>query len=969
MKLNNREEQEVQQQQQQKEDEHTVGNKNAKLLGNNAYLLKLKKAFQLIMNDLPDNRDDTINSKLLDSLKHETNKKNYTDDSRSSCSSSKQEELVEFLRSFLLNEILISEQFKLEITNKDAEVVQFFIDLTAILIQSLVNKQKLNYFLSKTLDFLHSYFQSHFDTQFLNESIICCSIINLISNLYELINSENSETNEFKLFNDIILDSYLFTNSSLLNHLQIHCKSIFVRKSFKHLLNKHLVYLIETSNRTRLERILNCFSSSEMPFEFKVHNLDVYSLLIQNFFFKDFNNQINSAKLKMLLFVHEKLNFNAEKPDYLNSFTQFTNDASIEAFTFIFVFDLIISFRRDKDTSLLESLSHTLNKSCAHFVSQSFQTTCHANNKNTAFKKSIDHLFKFLIYFYSFLNQMNSSVLNEHLNLESNYISDQFNLVKSTIRHMLIMPLDLNLNSNIQSDILTNLFYCTHSSLLKSSDLITGNYLNSEMPLGLKHLLLKQCIFNLRLFIRKFPGENLRLFEFISHKQIIYLLRHLDINLETKNLLLGFLIDYYAPSFFASNETLCNCLTERNNEQLANLVDSYLELFQLKLCESFNENIFKLITIHLDKVDEASKLILANKLSRIVLSHLKSVTNLEAKNDYSCVLSEQLNILMSFMCNLLTNSFIYIQFVSVIVSQSDFFILKNCSSILASNLVTEAGTAINDSLTDFKDNVFKFYKCLFVALSQFNSSESKCLAQTFTFETSIFTYEFMNSIEQTCQQETEAFIRREAVHFLINYRAYQLKLLISHLSITDTQSEKPEKCDVNNRTVINFFSHLIMHDFDWQIQLYCLEYFESIVQNVSINFYLLDKTSSLEPGLGNYTLIEIMFCLSDFLKALFSSLNDCDQHVVSKASSIILCLKQNKEFVNAFENFCKKETNKSCYLDRFLNDADLDSELAVHLEASKASSDIYIINPEAILDDIISSYQFELDDEKFIDCY
>jgi hypothetical protein len=46
---------------------------------------------------------------------------------------------------------------------------------------------------------------------------------------------------------------------------------------------------------------------------------------------------------------------------------------------------------------------------------------------------------------------------------------------------MLIMPLDLNLNSNIQSYKLTNLFYCTHSSLLKSSDLITGNYLNKTI--------------------------------------------------------------------------------------------------------------------------------------------------------------------------------------------------------------------------------------------------------------------------------------------------------------------------------------------------------------------------------------------------------------------------------------------------------------------------------------------------------
>ena len=36
---------------------------------------------------------------------------------------------------------------------------------------------------------------------------------------------------------------------------------------------------------------------------------------------------------------------------------------------------------------------------------------------------------------------------------------------------------------------------------------------------------------------------------------------------------------------------------------------------------------------------------------------------------------------------------------------------------------------------------------------------------------------------------------------------------------------------------------------------------------------------------------------------------------------------------------------------------------------SRLSSDLYTRQPIAILDDIISSYQFDIDDEKAVDCY
>ena len=52
----------------------------------------------------------------------------------------------------------------------------------------------------------------------------------------------------------------------------------------------------------------------------------------------------------------------------------------------------------------------------------------------------------------------------------------------------------------------------------------------------------------------------------------------------------------------------------------------------------------------------------------------------------------------------------------------------------------------------------------------------------------------------------------------------------------------------------------------------------------------------------------------------------------------------------------------------FLNKISIDS-LKSKLNESNQTSDIYIRYPTMILDDIISSYQFDLDEEKAVDCY
>ena len=46
-----------------------------------------------------------------------------------------------------------------------------------------------------------------------------------------------------------------------------------------------------------------------------------------------------------------------------------------------------------------------------------------------------------------------------------------------------------------------------------------------------------------------------------------------------------------------------------------------------------------------------------------------------------------------------------------------------------------------------------------------------------------------------------------------------------------------------------------------------------------------------------------------------------------------------------------------------------EQELKATLLAAERTGDLYAENPEFILDDIVGSYQFDVDDEKFVDCY
>lgn len=90
-------------------------------------------------------------------------------------------------------------------------------------------------------------------------------------------------------------------------------------------------------------------------------------------------------------------------------------------------------------------------------------------------------------------------------------------------------------------------------------------------------------------------------------------------------------------------------------------------------------------------------------------------------------------------------------------------------------------------------------------------------------------------------------------------------------------------------------------------------------------------------------------------------LDSCyDRVVVGAAAELLIGIKQNEVLVSVLA----RRAGSSCPLDS----VGIES-LEEILSESKLSSDIYIRRPMSILDDIISSYQFDMDDDKAADCY
>jgi hypothetical protein len=306
----------------------------------NNYVAKLKQALDLLFNNLPDHQDDTIMSKTIDIIRDEL--KNESNRNQSNQPNS----VSSTLRCFLLTEIIESPTFKALLVEKDFEIIQIFFDFIGSYVEVFARSDPE--FVIKTIDFLSIYMKEHLETHFITFPTVTCSVLNIFSLIYDEVNStENNElpANTKQGFNGTILDSCMFSESFLHKMLKANCKSLFVRKAFKHLLKKHLAYLIrqklnnEDTNEERLATLIDNLGQ-KMPLDIRMHNTDTISDTIELFLFDD--NALEASKQFAFLFeFYSKFQFDRLELNELLNCEHLINDASIESLTTILGFGML----------------------------------------------------------------------------------------------------------------------------------------------------------------------------------------------------------------------------------------------------------------------------------------------------------------------------------------------------------------------------------------------------------------------------------------------------------------------------------------------------------------------------------------------------------------------------------------------------------------------------------------------------
>lgn len=262
-------------------------------------------------------------------------------------------------------------------------------------------------------------------------------------------------------------------------------------------------------------------------------------------------------------------------------------------------------------------------------------------------------------------------------------------------------------------------------------------------------------------------------------------------------------------------------------------------------------------------------------------------------------------------------------------------------------------------------------------------------------------------IEKKSCDETEAFVRREAIAFLSSYHLYKLKRCISSSLSSHARSLYAS---------LNFFSHTLDIDLDWEVHLHCLKHIAQVIrlvtsdldkystrprqksssssstscdqisqaheqqqqqqqqnlddqqqqnetyyENLNNSNGCADVSSKFSRQLETANSIEVVFVYSECLPTLLKvvSPNSCyDRVVVATAAELLLDLKHNEPLMGVI-------ASSSPLDDSIISIETLEEILA----ENRLSSDLYTRHPVFILDDVISSYQFDLDEEKAADCY
>jgi hypothetical protein len=244
-------------------------------------------------------------------------------------------------------------------------------------------------------------------------------------------------------------------------------------------------------------------------------------------------------------------------------------------------------------------------------------------------------------------------------------------------------------------------------------------------------------------------------------------------------------------------------------------------------------------------------------------------------------------------------------------------------------------------------------------------------------------------VEKQTSLETEAFVRREMVAFLVSYHSTHLR----HLQQNTNSPLADESSNLFFFTSINFFCHLVSIDLDWQVQLNCLDFIRFVFRLVTTNLDNYKTPNQKSPAKKNITTtiadnqscanvsskysgqfrastpIEIVFFHSDCLKTLVNLVNAdfChDRSVLCYAADLLLKLKQNEVLCALLAKTSSPSESQNGFV--LLNSLAVEN-LEAFVAESRLSTDLYTRQPVAILDDIMASYQFDLDDEKAVDCY
>jgi hypothetical protein len=313
----------------------------------------------LILNDVPDHRDDTIIAKLLDWLKSDI--------------TSGSGQCLNVTRSFVQDAILASTS-GLDLDTKEFEIVKFVLDLITLTL-TLPSADDQDYRKSIAA-FLGAYLGKHVESSSISDvnATVLVGLFELVGRLYEI------DPNEAFL-NDL-LNGHLITDRSIDTFLHFEaCKSIYVRQSFKQL---YVAWLIQ-KQRLVSPTMLNLDVLCDLARHYSQKGGDSWSKMVEHL--TETSQGFTAQIQPVCLLECERL---------------LATDAQIEAFTHASLYYSLFAASgspNDESSAAAASaetcLTKLMNKLCNHFASRITPLNRAASNL----------LFKFQFYFYSFLVQ------------------------------------------------------------------------------------------------------------------------------------------------------------------------------------------------------------------------------------------------------------------------------------------------------------------------------------------------------------------------------------------------------------------------------------------------------------------------------------------------------------------------------------------------------------------------------------